>query len=70
MDSKLKHLNIEYLGFEEPKTPTEIQFQILGLETVIAEAQKKISELKQGMALAKVIAERERNDNHTGEGSK
>lgn len=63
MKNKLKHLKIEYLGIEEPKTPTEIEFEILGLETVIAEAQNKISQLKQGMVLAKLMIEERQNDN-------
>lgn len=68
MKHKLKHLNIEYLGIEEPKTPVEIEFEILGLETVIAEATQKISQLKQGIVLAKLIAEERQNDNNTRSG--
>jgi hypothetical protein len=68
MKSKLRHLNIQYLGIETPKTPTEIEFEILGLETVIAEAEQKISQLKQAIALAKLIAEETQNDNNTSSG--
>lgn len=67
MMNKVKNLKIEYLGVENPKTPTEIEFEILGLESAITEAQNKIAQLKQGMVLAKLIIE-ENNDNSSGQG--
>jgi len=70
MKNKLKHLKIEYLGIEKPQTPTEIEFEILGLETVIAEAQNKISQLKQGMVLAKLMIEERQNDNSASQSRK
>lgn len=66
MKNKLKHLNIEYLGIENPKTESEIEFEILGLKTVIAEAEGKISQLKQGAYLAKLVIEGKiKNDDRT-----
>lgn len=54
-------LNIEYIGIKDPKTPTEIEFEILGLETAIAEAKQKISVLKQSIVLAKLVLENDYN---------
>ena len=66
MKNKVKHLNIEYLGIENPKTPIELEFEILGLESLISEAKYRISQLKQGIALAKLVIEEQQNDNSAG----
>lgn len=38
---------IKYCGYIEPRTPEELEFEILGLETAIFEAKKKMAHLKQ-----------------------
>lgn len=67
MKTKLKHLKIEYIGIEKPETQAEVEFEILGLETVIADAKNRISQLKQGIALAKLMIEENKNDNSSGQ---
>ena len=45
---------VKYCGFIEPRNPEELEFEILGLKTAIAEAKKRISSLKQTNFLVKV----------------
>ena len=54
--------NIEYCGYKEPMTPEELEFEILGLETAIFEARKKISTLRQTAYLVEITM-RDDNDN-------
>ena len=63
MNFKPKEMKMAYLGVENPSTPAEIQFEISGLETLIAEAKYKISQLKQGEILAQCLSSGKRNDN-------
>lgn len=64
MRSKVEQLDVKYLGIKNPKTIDEIKFEILGLETLILEAKNKISQLKQGVALARLLAEEEEDDSN------
>ena len=43
---------IEYCGYNSPKSKEEIEFEILGLETLIKNAEARISQLKQSSYLA------------------
>lgn len=56
---------LEYFGLKTPNSPIEIEFEILGLESAIAKAQHRIAELKQGLALAKLIIESSKDDSNT-----
>jgi hypothetical protein len=49
--------HLEYCGYKNPRTPKELEFELLGLETVINEAKKRISVLKQSAFLVKVAIE-------------
>ena len=42
---------VEYCGYQNPRTSEELEFEILGLETVICEAKKRIATLKQSAYL-------------------
>jgi len=48
---------INYLGFSKPKTPKEIEFEILGLKNLIAKANERISSLEQAVKLAEISIE-------------
>jgi len=54
---------VEYCGFKDPKTPEELAFEILGLETAIYEAKKRIATLKQSGYLVQTILRELSNDN-------
>ena len=54
---------VEYCGYKNPKTPEELEFEILGLKTAICEAEKRIATLKQSGYLVKVTLESKTNDN-------
>lgn len=54
--------SIEYCGFIEPRSPEELEFEILGLKTVISEAQKRISTLEQTSYLVKIKLSEKEND--------
>lgn len=45
---------IEYLGFNEPKTPSELKIEIAGLEHLISKASEKIAALKQSLLIAEI----------------
>ena len=53
--------HIEYCGFKQPKTPEELEFEILGLKTAIREAQKRIATLEQSAYLVQATI-KEQND--------
>ena len=55
---------VEYCGFKGPQTPDELEFEILGLETAICEAQKRIATLKQSRCLVNVTLREKLNDNN------
>lgn len=46
---------VEYCGYREPKTPQELDFEILGLKTAICEIEKRIATLQQSKFLVEVI---------------
>jgi hypothetical protein len=54
---------VKYCGYTEPRNPEELEFEILGLETAIFEAKKRIATLKQTNFLVKEKL-REQNDNN------
>ena len=64
MKNNLTEKKINYLWIKDPKTKTQIEFEILGLNTVIAEANKKIAELNQALSLVNLILEDENNVNN------
>jgi len=43
-----------YCGFSNPRTKEEIEFEILGLETLVKQAEEKIATLKQTKFLAEI----------------
>ena len=46
---------VDYCGYTKPRTPDEISFEILGLETLIKTAEQRISVLKQSLFLANTV---------------
>jgi hypothetical protein len=54
---------VKYCGYTEPRTPEELEFEILGLETAIFEAKKRIATLKQTNFLVKEKLRENENDN-------
>ncbi len=48
---------INYLGFNEPKTPNELKLEIAGLENLVAKANERITALRQSLLLAEIIIE-------------
>ncbi len=52
---KLQKLNIEYVGYKEPETEVELSMEILGLENAIKNAELRISMLRQGLHLNKMM---------------
>ena len=46
-----ENCNIPYCGFKEPKSSEEIDFEILGLDTLIKKAQERVAMLKQSKYL-------------------
>tara|TARA_A100001011_G_C14293693_1_gene837388 strand:- start:1247 stop:1456 length:210 start_codon:yes stop_codon:yes gene_type:complete len=52
--------NIKYCGYKTPRSPDEINFEILGLENLIKKAKERISALKQ----SSFLANRAIDDNH------
>jgi len=59
-----EEINLTYHGYRNPESPDELDFELLGLECLIATAQKRIFELKQGKLLAKKVIERLVNENN------
>lgn len=54
---------VKYCGYADPRSPEELEFEILGLESAIYEAKKKIASLRQSNFLVKVKLNEEKNDN-------
>ena len=52
---KVEGLTLKYFGYREPQDQTEIDFEILGLETIIATAQQRIAVLKQSVKLTEIM---------------
>ena len=52
---KLQKLNIEYVGYKEPETEEELNMEVLGLENAIKNAELRISMLRQGLHLNKMM---------------
>jgi len=52
---KLQKLQIEYVGYKEAETEEELQMEILGLENGIKNAELRISMLRQGLHLNKMM---------------
>lgn len=42
---------IDYCGYSKPHTPEELEFEILGLQVAICQANSRISRLKQSKLL-------------------
>lgn len=53
---------VKYCGYVEPRSPDELEFEILGLESAIYEARRRIASLKQSNFLVKVKLNEEKND--------
>jgi len=52
---KLQKLNIEYVGYKEPENEEELNMELLGLENAIKNAELRISMLRQGLHLNKMM---------------
>ena len=42
-----ENCNINYVGYSNPKSKEEVEFEILGLKNLIRKAKERISKLKQ-----------------------
>ncbi len=54
---------IEYCGYKEPRTPKELDFELVGLEIAIKEAEKRIKLLKQTALLVNMAIEEKKKNN-------
>lgn len=52
---KIQKLNVEYCGFKDPETEDELLLEVLGLENAIKSAELRISMLRQGLHLNKML---------------
>ena len=52
---KVQKLTIDYCGFKEPENEDELMMEILCLENAIKNAELRISMLKQGLHLNKMM---------------
>lgn len=52
---KPEECKVEYLGFKRPSSPDQIDFEISGLEYVIAKANERIASLKHSKMLANLL---------------
>jgi len=48
---------IEYLGFGQPQTPSELKIEVAGLEHLISIAQERIAAFKQSLLIAEMVME-------------
>ena len=46
---------ISYLGFSKTSTPSELEFEILGLKHLISKASQRIAELEQSLKLSEFL---------------
>lgn len=60
---KIETCSIEYCGYKNPKTPEELDFEILGLKTAIYELKKRIATLEQSKKLVEMSI-KENYDNY------
>ena len=51
--------SLEYCGYSKPRSPNEVSFEILGLESLIKMAEQRISILKQSRYLAENLSSNE-----------
>jgi hypothetical protein len=58
--------HVEYCGYKDPRSPEELEFEILGLETAINEAKKRIGVLKQSAFLVKIAIESNHDSSDSG----
>jgi hypothetical protein len=52
---KVESLSLKYVGYKEPQNETEVEFEILGLETIMAAAKQRIAVLKQSLRLIDIM---------------
>lgn len=52
---KVQDRYVKYVGYSDPKSVSELELEILGLETAITKAQQQISILKQGIKLSELM---------------
>jgi len=55
---------MDYLGYDSPKTPDELKFELAGLEHLISKANERICSLKQSLILAEMIISNQEKENH------
>ena len=51
---KVEDLKVGYVGYSNPETQDEVDFEILGLNTAICQISKRIAILRQGIQLNKL----------------
>jgi len=51
---EIESLMIRYVGYREPRTPDEVELEILGLRTAIAAAGQRIAVLDQSLRLQEI----------------
>lgn len=54
---KIESLVIKYVGYNNPETQSEVELELLGLETAIAAANQRIAVLKQSLKLQSLMHE-------------
>jgi hypothetical protein len=52
---KVEKLAVSYCGYKDPDTEEELEMEILGLQNAIKNAELRISMLKQGLQLNRMI---------------
>ena len=52
---KVEKLNIEYVGYSNPETEAELEFEICGLELAVCEVQSRIAKLRQAKQLHRLL---------------
>lgn len=53
----IETLSIGYVGFSSPNDEREVEIEILGLYTAIAQAEQRIAILKQGLKLRDLVSD-------------
>lgn len=61
---KIESLNIGYVGYAEPNSVEEVELELLGLETVVAVARKRMAVLKQSLKLQEIMQNSMVDDNN------
>lgn len=62
MSERIKK-TLEYIGYDKPATPDEVDFEIQGLKVAILKAQLLIETLEQSKLLAKIELEKLKQTN-------